>query len=178
MDALSRFAPRLLYDHREREFAVGLGGEPDVIYGRESDGWLDYWAFYLRDWSPVPWRRGHPFDWEGLVLQLGPDGFPVVAALAQHSSGEVVAWEHLLLTGEHPHVYVELGRHASRAVPSRHPLRPADGRGRAVVPAVEVMPADGWAGRGRWGGNPRSPRAPGLQRRFRDPAGWVAKLSV
>lgn len=177
-DLLARFAPRLRYDSHETDFAVGLGGEPDLAYGHEVDGWLDYWLFYERDWSPVPWRRGHRFDWEGMLLRIGLDGFPDLAVLAQHAGGEAVHFDDLSLVGEHCDVFVELGRHALRWRPSRSPLRHADGFGRAVVPAVEVMPADGWAGRGRWGGDRRSPLAPGLQRRFRDPAGWAAARSV
>lgn len=175
LDVLSRFAPRLLYDSRERVFAQGVDGEPDTIYGRIVDGWAQWWIYYERDWSPVPWRKGHAGDWEGVQIRFGLDDVPEVAAYAQHDRGEVMAFTDVLLTGEHPHVYVELGRHASHPLPFLSLNGRANGRGRVVVPRVELMPWDGFAGRS-FGSDRHSPASPARQWRWRDPSRWAESL--
>lgn len=186
LDLLTRLAPILFYDSAERYRAVSIDGTPDVLYARAvregQETWLTYWAFYTDDWSPVPWRRGHPCDWEYTQFQLvGPETIGR-AAYAQHASGEVRSAAAMRWTGRRPHVYVELGRHASYFVPRRWHRRRgmdfarANGAGRCVPhPVIVEPPADGWASE-TFGDDMHAIAAPGRTLRWRKPSTWAERL--
>lgn len=187
-DLLERFKPLLFFDSKERYFAQSIEGEPDVIYGRiatEREGmavarWLQYWVYYERDWSPLPWRHGHAGDWEGVQFLL-QGNVPILAVYAQHDRGEIRQWQDTMwVAGTRPPVYVVRGRHSCRfeagwschgidleRADGKHPFNPVD-------PRLVVMPEDGWVMRDEpWGDDDGSPASPGHQMRWRKPSSWA-----
>lgn len=191
-DLLERYKPVLFFDSREKEFPQGVDGELDVVYGRvvsdieESwvDTWVQYWVYYSRDWSPVPWRRGHEHDWEMMQYRVMPTNVNTIAsaAYAQHDKGDTRSWTEVDRTGDRPHVYVALGRHASYFDRPRLGLHRrgridvdrADGKGRALYSyRLESAPDDGWSAM-----DFGQIRAPGRTSRWLRPSSWAATLSV
>jgi hypothetical protein len=210
-DLLAQFAPVLRYDSGERWFAVAAGAavpDEDRVYGHAaagSDGrrWLQYWFYYR--WND-PRLLGsrlavgvHEGDWEMIQLRLDAAGLaPDLAVYAQHSHVTAHPWDTTPRDGSRAVVFVGRGSHASYFRRGWHWtgawLERADGRGRAVDPALSVIddsdPAYAWVNRpGRWGATlPRtgwaarlglaaaSPHGPGHQRQWRDPAVLLNEL--
>lgn len=189
--ALRLHAPWLIYDSAERFFAkpaenpspapTWVGDNPDVSYGRVAregaDVWLQYWYWYAMN-RPLLIGR-HEGDWEGVQIELGPDG-PARVVYAQHAGGELAPWSAVEMRDGRPVVYVANGTHASYLTRGWHRrtrivLERANGQGRAVVPELVVMPEHGWTTReGKWGRSDHSPASPGRQWRWRQPSSWAA----
>lgn len=186
-DTLELLKPVLFYDSREKVFAQGVNGEPDVIYGRLAregdDVWAQYWIWYERDWSPLPWRRGHEGDWEMVQFLVSEDGkYALASAYSQHSAGEFRGGWYAPEKGIHPPVYVALGRHASYSwfgwyFHSLIDFDRANGNGREVDPILRSAPEDGWSAWPRWGNDDNSPSSPGLYRKWRHPSLWAESLT-
>lgn len=186
-DTLELLKPILLYDSRERFFAQGVNGEVDSIYGRLAkegeDVWAQYWFWYTRDWSPLPWRKGHEGDWEMVQFLVTPDGQSAgTAAYSQHSSGEFRSEWISHPKGLRPLVYVALGRHANYSwfgwyFRSLIDFDRANGKGREVEPTLLLAPEDGWASWPRWGRDDHSPSSPGFTRKWRHPSSWALSLT-
>lgn len=158
-------------DSRERSFPESIEGTPDVIYGHVVGDWTQFWMFYRLDYSPLPWRTGHPCDWE--LVQVHRDGR---CAFSQHARGEYRPTHRVEWNGERPVVYVARGKHACYFSPGRHRTGKvdwdfADGEGRRIDPTVQTAPGDGWAAV-PFG----DVVAPGRLRRWRNPEHWAAGL--
>lgn len=158
-------------DSREQAFPTSIEGTPDVVYARAVGDWTQFWMFYQRDYSPLPWRKGHSCDWE--LVQVHTDGR---CAFAQHASGESRPAPQVEWNGERPVVYVARGKHACYFAPGRHRTGRvdwdfADGNGRRIDPIVHEAPRGGWAA-ASFG----DVLAPGRLWRWREPGGWAAGL--
>ncbi len=170
-----------------------------------SDGrvWLSYWFFYLYNdytlFGPLLGAGRHDGDWEMIQLRLDPAGeVPDLALYTQHQDVEARSWERVVRVGDRPVICVARGCHACYYSPGLWWtgvwFDRADGRGPAPDPELEVIldgdPRSAWVyWPGRWGGttpgrgvghraglDAASPRGPGHQRQWRDPArllGWV-----
>lgn len=183
---LNLFKPWLFYDSREREFACSIDGRVNVIYGRVAhegpDRWVQFWFWYTRDWSPLPWRRGHEGDWE-MVQYLMNDNLPTnttTATYAQHDLGHSRGWHRIGWIESRPCIYVALGRHASYFTRGlhRHGIDVDFANGKTCIdPEVELMPATGWpVERRRWGYDKHSPREPGAHLQWNKPTTWAISL--
>lgn len=113
LDVLDARKPVLCLDSRERC--------TPVVYARMAregvDTWAQYWMLYDRDYSPLPWRRGHPVDWEMVQYELHDDHTVGLGAYTQHQGGEL--HDFVAMTGR-PYVCVALGKHANYFTPGRH----------------------------------------------------------
>lgn len=160
--------PILCMDSRERVFPTSIEGTPDTVYGRVVKGWAQFWMFYRRDWSPLPWRKGHPCDWE--LVQVHEDGRCVYS---QHDGREARPAPRVRWNGERPVVYVARGKHACYYSPGRRRTSRvdwdfADGEGRRIDPVVQAPESDGWHDVS-FG----DVLAPGVLRRWRNPDSWA-----
>lgn len=180
LDLLERLKPWVFYDSLEKEFAT--------VYGRVVGNVVQYWFWYARDWSPLPWRRGHVLDIEMVQYHCAPYYDPdgetgcgpedrvaiVEAAYAQHSGGEIRGAMDMLWTEGRPHVYVALGRHASYFEPGWHWRTKVDvdfANGKKLVdPQLERASIDGWVR------SHDASHAPGHTLKWRDPAAWATSL--
>lgn len=150
---------------------VSVAGEPSCVYWREHDGWLQFWAHYAKDRSPLPWRRGHRYDWE--LVQFTHD----TCALSQHGRARTIGIHTMRLIDDRPCIYVALGKHACYAHPGLHHTHGLDfdialGNGRILSHyRLEPAPADGWADR-TFG----KIAAPGKTLAWRAPAKWASRI--
>lgn len=149
----------LCYDSRETVFASSVYGR---LATEEADTWAQFWFWYARDWSPLPWRRGHPGDWEMVQYLVGSER----AAFAQHSRGQLGAAQR--------NVYVALGRHACYFTPGWHhhglvDFDRADGKGKRVEPVLQPADEYGWLD---------GPFPPGRHRQWRYPSAWASSLAT
>jgi hypothetical protein len=174
-----------------------------VAIGSDGRLWLSYWFFYLYNdytlFGPLVGAGRHEGDWEMMQLRLDRAGqVPDLALYAQHQSVEARAWDEVERVGAQPVIYGARGCHACYYEPGWHWtgiwLDRADGRGAAPALTLEVLrdddPSSDWIfWPGRWGAtvpgtglgkwlrlDSSSPRGPGHQRQWRDPAnllGWV-----
>lgn len=155
---------------------------PCTVYGREASQkgkvFLTYWLWFARD-------RSHQGDWESIALEMGADG-PVLAAYAQHRSGERRPWADVEKEGDRPVVYVARGSHAgyfrsgTYVAPSWRSVNFANGKQRED-PAMQVIDqSTPWAlWPGRWGATGElSPIGPGHHQAWRDAGGWMAKVAA
>ena len=171
--------------------------------GSDGRVWLAYWFFYLANdprllgrWLPAGVHEG---DWEMIQLRLDPAGaVPNLALYAQHHHVGARRWEAVERdgSGDRPVIYVARGSHACYFDAGTHWtgvwFERADGYGRRLAPPLEVIADDeatsNWA---RWPGHwgtteartgvlarlglaAASPRGPGHQRQWRDPAVLMA----
>jgi hypothetical protein len=163
--------PIWYFTYGERWLPQSIAGEPNCIYWREHDGWLQFYCFYARDLSPLPWRRGHRYDWE--LVQFTHD----TCALSQHGRARTIGIHTMRLIDDRPCIYVALGKHANYAHPGLHHTHGLDfdialGNGRILSHyRLEPAPADGWADR-TFG----KITAPGKTRAWHDPAGWAGRI--
>ncbi len=153
---------------------------------RDGTRWLQYWFWlYHNPKNLFGWGK-HEGDWEMIQIRLGDDDRPVSASYSQHSHGETRPWDDVHRRDEtHPVVYLAPFSHAAYFRPETHFYgtgvdNPA-GHGPGVL--VELEPFGDWVSwPGRWGGDlgrrivgtrvGRSPRSPGCQGHYRDPAGF------
>lgn len=174
MSRLELHTPILYYDSRERFLAQSVDGRPDVIYGREVDGWLQYWIWYTENYSRCKGR--HEGDWEMVQVRPGTD-----AAYARHADGQRRPWGAVRASEGRPHVYVASGTHASYFEPGWHrrtavSLERANGRVQCH-PTLELLPETGWPlSPRRWGRDPNSPRSPGAHMQWRRPTQWASRF--
>jgi hypothetical protein len=173
-----------------------LQSEPEYrnrAYGRVArDGgtrWLQYWLWlYHNPKNLFGWGK-HEGDWEMIQVRLDEDDRPVRATYSQHEHAETRAWRDVRkYDGDHPIVYLAPFSHAAYFEPTTHFYgtgvdNPA-GNGPGVL--SEVEPFGDWVGwPGRWGGDHGrrifgrrvglSPRSPGCQAHYLDPAGFEAR---
>jgi hypothetical protein len=150
--------------------------------------WLQYWFWlYHNPKNLFGWGK-HEGDWEMIQIRLGPDDRPVSASYSQHEHGETRAWPDVEKWEEdpnHPVVYLAPFSHAAYFSAETHFYgtgvdNPA-ANGPGVLPDLE--PFGDWVSwPGRWGGDlgrtlagtriGRSPRSPGCQGHYRDPAAF------
>jgi hypothetical protein len=184
-DRLYKYPPLLLYDSREKFFASSLEGQTDIVYGHIAaegkDIYLQFWLWYERDWSPLPWRRGHVGDWEMIQLRLTPDGWDE-SIYAQHAGGEAQLYEWSYKSGQdQPEVFVALGKHSCYYRAGWHRTGTVDGdiangNGRVVNPTVMFAPEDGWISHPGFGSDDDSPKAPGHHEQWSHPTTWANKI--
>jgi hypothetical protein len=175
-DALERWRPEYRFDRDERWF-------PKRVYGREANGWLQYWTYYAYNGQDRGILRTgrHEGDWE--MVQIRADGKQAV--YAQHSWAERCAVPRRV-------VYVANGSHAAYFTPGVHdrpwpdPNDYARGDGRRLRPPLVRITRDSpaWMRKSTpWGGSragwfpaeDSSPLGPAFQpERFDDPAHWAA----
>ncbi len=171
--------------------------------GKDGRVWLSYWFFYLYNdytlFGPLLGAGRHDGDWEMIQLRLDPAGqVPDLALYTQHQDVEARRWEQIVRVGERPVICVARGCHACYYSPGLYWtgvwFDRADGRGPAPALDLEILgdenPGSAWVRwPGRWGGttpgsgigqryglDQSSPRGPGHQRQWRDPAnlmGWI-----
>lgn len=169
---------------------MGLDGEPEIVYGRIAtetiDGvcerWLQYWMYFKRDWSPMPWRRGHKDDWECAQLLL-QGNVVIFVAFAQHDRGEVREWSNVRWdNGTRPILYVARGKHTPYFEPGWHrhgvDVDLADGD-HALNPVdldLEIAPPLGWV-ETPFGDDRTTILAPGNKARWRRPSTWARSLA-
>jgi len=164
-----------------------------VVYGRRAGPWLQYWMLYAHDRQDrgVLSTGRHEGDWELVQFRLRGERL-VQAVYAQHSGAESCGYDRVRRTrGGRPIVFAARGSHAAYFVPGLRdrtwpgPNDEADGRGRRVRPRPVRITAAAppWMRyAGRWGasragwvpGELDSPRGPGFQARWSNPAAWAA----
>jgi len=150
--------------------------------------WLQYWLFFYYNDKGFLNLGLHEGDWEMIQLRLDRDGRPEVATYGQHSGGVWTDWGEVerrtSRDGEVPVIYCARGSHACmlRAGAQAAPIVPDhnDGLGPAVRPRLVAIGENepGWTGwPGHWGSTRRreafegtSPRGPGRQERWHEPA--------
>lgn len=187
-------APDALGDARRME---GEGRFAGRLYGRvvEDGGrtWLQYWFWLYYNPKNLFGFGKHEGDWELVQISLGADGEPELAAYSQHSSGETRRFSagevqvEERAGGLHPVVYVASLSHAAYFEPGTHPypsgIDHAYGDGPLdFLPVERPGPWADWPG--TWGSSERAiagrlgngPPSPGRQAKWRDPAGFQAKL--
>jgi hypothetical protein len=192
---VAAFGPMVIHDSRETSPLGSAGARPGtfaaapVVYERTAGDWRQWWlAYAANDQDRGIVRTGrHAGDWELVQVRFEGDR-PVEAVYAQHSGAERCPWSAVEKRGGQPVIYVANDSHASYFRPGVRdrmwpdPNDEADGRGEAVVPAVE--PLGSWRDwPGRWGGARRgwvpgemdSPRGPAFQAdgRWSDPDAWA-----
>jgi len=166
-------------------FAPAPGPASWTCYGRvlaRRRRLLQYWCCFPDN----PFGLGlrdvgrHVGDWEQVCVELDPDGVLAAVLVFQHGSPQRVAVGSPQLTVEdgHPRVYVAEGSHALYLTAGSQPRilkRDNTSEGRAGVPRVLPLPADGWATWcGRWGPD----TAPDLPRLELALARWIARRSI
>jgi hypothetical protein len=170
-------------------------GGADHIYGRafeDANGalWLQYWMYYYYNDGEAPGDGfDHEGDWENIQIKLSSaTGAPVSATYAQHNKAETCAWPDVeRLTGDHPNVFVAMGRHASYFHPGEYqqpdfnPLYPdvANGDGPRISSMIDVVTATSpdwirwpgkWGASGEGGLSPEpSPAGPARHGQWNDP---------
>ena len=194
--AAAVLGPVVVHDSRETSPLGSVGERPGtfaaapVAYERRVGDWVQWWLpFGRNDQDRGIVRTGrHAGDWELVQVRVDDAGHPVEAVFAQHSGAERCPWSAIEKRGGAPVIYLANGSHAAYFRPGARdrtwpdPNDEADGRGRAVVPAVE--PLGEWARwPGRWGGAEASwvpgemdsPRGPAFQPqgRWSDPDAWA-----
>jgi hypothetical protein len=154
----------------ERWYPQSISSEIPCVYWREYGPWTQFWTFYARDRSPLPWRSGHRFDWE--LVQFTHD----TCALSQHGHAQLISTHDMRWIDEQPCVYVALGKHSNWARPGLHHTHGIDfdialGNGRILSHyRLEPAPKDGWADH-TFG----KITAPGRTLAWRNPAAWAAR---
>jgi hypothetical protein len=175
-----------------------------VATGSDARAWLSYWFFYpYNEYRLIgPWLGAgrHQGDWEMVQLRLDPAGErPDLVLYTQHARVVARGWSEVERVGERPVIYVARGCHAAYFTPGRHWtgvwFDRANGRGTAPAQELEVIRdgdgASAWVHwPGRWGAtrpgrglgqrlgiDASSPRGPGHQRQWRDPARLLEDLS-
>ena len=150
--------------------------------------WLQYWFWlYHNPKNLFGWGK-HEGDWEMIQIRLDDDDRPVRASYSQHEHGETREWADVVKWDEdpnHPVVHLAPFSHAAYFEPGAHFYGAGVDNAAAHGPGVltEVEPFGDWVGwPGRWGGDlgrkigtrrvGRSPRSPGCQGHYRDPAGF------
>lgn len=199
---LERHRPYVRYDHAERLRATAVErmvpepdrlqpgdrvttprnrrGGPDLVYGRVTRPWLQYWLFYVDN----PQDRGivrtgrHAGDWEMVQVRLDKANRPQRVAAAQHSWAESCGWSDVRHRGPAPVIFPANASHATYLQPGDvdrpigDPTDEAGGHGRVVRPRLRVITATSprwmtWPG--RWGQS-RAGWAPAEQSSPRGPA--------
>lgn len=159
LDVLDAYKPVLHFDRLERCFPVVRAR----LVRDDGDMWAQYWMFYERDYSPLPWRRGHPSDVEMVQYVLSDSHAIGLAAYAQHQGG---ALHDFGQSHDPPPVYVALGKHACYFTPGYHvtggfDFDRANGKGRRVDP--DLIPS--------------GERPPGHHPQWDHPTDWAWSLA-
>jgi hypothetical protein len=164
--------PIWYFNRLERWYPQSTNGEPDTVFWREHGDWLQFWAHYARDRSPLPWRGGHQWDWE--LVQFTH----TLCALSQHGRAHLTSIRELRTIDDRPCIWVALGKHSNWAQPGIHHTHGIDfdiarGDGRILSHyRLEPAPPDGWASH-TFG----TITAPGRTLAWRDPAAWAARVA-
>lgn len=174
-----------------------LGGE-EVVYGRAAmDGgrlWLQYWFFYYYSDKGFLKLGCHEGDWGLVQLRIGEGDVPDEVVYGRELGGERAGWGEIERVraegGEAPVVYCARGSHAALLRPGTRPAPSApdhnDGLGPRSRPRlVDIGGAEppAWVRwPGRWGATRRreafegeSPRGPGQQPWWHEPARFHAE---
>jgi hypothetical protein len=75
--------PVWYFNRYEHWYPQSVSGEPNTIYWREVGDYTQFWLYYYQDHSPLPWRGGHPHDWE--LVQFNT----YLCVLSQHGHGQL-----------------------------------------------------------------------------------------
>jgi hypothetical protein len=190
----------------EKDFARLAEGRTPAVYariareeGREGLA-VQYWAYYYFN----DWNNTHESDWEMVSLVFDAETAaealqegPVLAAYADHGSGERRDWDsdRVEKEGGRPAVYVSAGSHASYFQPDTYLGLGEQGSGfgcdvasgphRRLEPRIVLLddagdrePATPWLlFEGRWGerlpGEFNGPTGPQTKRAWREPISWA-----
>lgn len=159
--------PVWYFNRFERWHPQSISGEPDTVYWRQTGDYTQFWLYYARDRSPLPWRGGHPHDWE--LVQFDRD----LCVLSQHGRGKLISVRGMRTVDDRPCIWVALGKHSNWARPGVHYTGGTDcdialGNGRTLSQyRLEPAPDNGWADR-RFG----TIAAPGRTLAWRNPVAW------